>query len=73
MMYRYSHRPEMLCTADPGTIITRSSNKVKFDVKFTSTTRVQRSPLYSGVTLWNMLKLDLTRAIKTMSLTENHI
>ena len=64
MMHKYSHRPKMLCTADPGTIITRSSNKVKFEVKFTSITRVQRSPLNRGVTLWNMLpgsvqKLDL--------------
>ena len=37
----------------------RSKNKVKLKTKFTSKVKVQNSPLYRGVSLWNQLPEDI--------------
>ena len=37
----------------------RSKNKVKFKNKFTNITKVQNSPFYRGVFLWDQLPIDL--------------
>ena len=37
----------------------RSKNKVKFKNKFTNITKVQNSPLYRGIFLWDQLPMDL--------------
>ena len=37
----------------------RSRNKVKFKYAFTDKTKVQNSPMYRGVFLWNQLSSDL--------------
>ena len=54
MMYKRSKDLDML-PIDDGKRITRSSKKVKFDIDSTNITRVQNSPLYRGISLWNLL------------------
>ena len=52
----------------------RSKNKVKLKANFTSKVKVQNSPLYRGISLWNQLpeaiqKLELTTHFKTQTRT----
>ena len=42
-----------------GEAVTRSKNKVKFKNKFTNITKVQNSPYYRGIFLWDQLPVDL--------------
>ena len=42
----------------------RSRNKVKFKNKFTTITKVQNSPLYRGIFLWDQLPVDLQSEAK---------
>ena len=37
----------------------RSKNKVKFKYAFTNKTKVQKSPLYRGIFLWDQLSSDI--------------
>ena len=37
----------------------RSKNKVKFKYAFTDKTKVQKSPLYRGIFLWDQLSFDI--------------
>ena len=39
--------------------VLRSENKVKIKSKFTKITKVQKSPFYRGVSLWNSLPIAL--------------
>ena len=55
MIYKRSKNCDLLLKENEEKTFTRSSTKVKFDIDFTSITRVQNSPLYRGVTLWNSL------------------
>ena len=50
----------------------RSSNKVKLKVTFTSKVKVQQSPLYRGISLWNQLPPE-TQLLTTLSEFKNRI
>ena len=50
----------------------RSKNKVKLKSKFTTQTKVQKSPLYRGVWLWNKLPEDIQKS-ETVSDFKNKI
>ena len=39
--------------------ILRSRNKIKMKVKFTRITKIQKSPCYRGISLWNTLPQSL--------------
>ena len=62
---------------DNNAVVTRRSEKVKFTSEFTSIARVQTSPLYRGIALWDKLpkniqkldlKIDFKRAIKNLEI-----
>ena len=40
-------------------VVLRSSTKVKMKVDFTRLTKIQRSPLYTGLKLWDQLPNDV--------------
>ena len=42
-----------------GSIVTRGSKKVKLISDLTNITRVQNSPLYRGITIWDKLPEDI--------------
>ena len=74
-MYNKSKNCELLLNNNVDKPVTRSSTKLKFEVEFTSLTRVQNSPLYRGVALWDTLpdhiqkarsKYEFKRAIKML-------
>ena len=50
----------------------RSKNKVKLKSKFTSNTKVQNSPLYRGIFLWDQLP-DTTQTAPTLSQFKNKV
>ena len=43
-------------------IVLRSNIKIKFRIKTTQLTKVQNSPYYRGVSLWDRLPVDVQRA-----------
>ena len=50
----------------------RSKNKVKFKQNFTNKTKVQNSPLFRGILLWNQLPADV-QTLDKLSLFKNAI
>ena len=40
----------------------RNSNRIKFKVKFTVKTLIQKSPMHRGIHLWNELPEDIQRS-----------
>ena len=61
VMYRHSNLPGNIETYRPG-INLRSNNKLKFKIKTTQLTKVQNSPFYRGVSLWDRLPVEVQRA-----------
>ena len=61
VMYRQARNINNLDLRRPDTNL-RSNLKIKFRNKVTQLTKVQKSPYYRGVTLWDMLPLDVQRA-----------
>ena len=77
LMFNLSKDETKLSVADENVVVTRSSEKVKFITEFTSITRVQISPLYRGIMLWDKLpkdiqtlgsKIDFKRAINNLEI-----
>ena len=61
LMYRHSKTPANLCEERPE-IVLRDNNKVKFKIKTTRLTKVQKSPYFRGVTLWDRLPEQIQKA-----------
>ena len=61
LMYRHSKTPENLDNTRPEVTL-RNNNKVKFKIKTTKLTKVQKSPYFRGVSLWDQLPEDVQRA-----------
>ena len=61
VMYRHSKLPGNIETYRPG-ISLRSNNKLKFKIKTTQLPKVQNSPLYMDVSLWDRLPVEVQRA-----------
>ena len=61
VMFRRSQDPSNLDLGRPG-IELRSNKKVKFKSKTTQLTKVQKSPYYRGVCLWDRLPVGVQRA-----------
>ena len=73
-MFSKSKNDTLLLLDKKEKIMTRSSEKVKFKTEFTSITRVQNSPFYRGIAVWDTLpkhvqkldsKIEFKRAIKS--------
>ena len=58
IMYKQSHIDNNIDTYRPDRIL-RSSKKVKMKTPFTRITKIQKSPYYRGIYLWNELPQDL--------------
>ena len=61
VMYRQSHVNSNLDTRRPEADL-RSNLKIRFKNKVTQLTKVQRSPYYRGITLWDRLPVAVQRA-----------
>ena len=61
LMYRHSKTPGNLHVARPEVFL-RNNNKIKFKIKTTKLTKVQKSPYFRGVTLWDRLPEEVQRA-----------
>ena len=61
VMYRYSKSKKHLDDVRPE-IILRNKNKVRLKIKTTQLTKVQKSPYYRGVSLWDRLPESVQRA-----------
>ena len=61
LMYRHSKNPENLDNTRPEVTL-RNNNKVKFKIKTTKLTKVQKSPYFRRVSLWDQLPEDVQRA-----------
>ena len=58
-MYKKSKSDPQFLNVQKPKMELRSRNKVKFKYAFTDKTKVQNSPMYRGVFLWNQLSSDL--------------
>ena len=61
LMYRLS-RIDVYIDQDRPEIVLRNRLKIKFITPKTKLTQVMKSPYYRGVTLWDMLPLEIQRA-----------
>ena len=61
VMYRHSRNHNNLVTIRPDVEL-RSNNKLKFKLKTTQLTKVQNSPYYRGVSLWDRLPTNVQKA-----------
>ena len=61
VMFRHAGDIDNLVTYRPDTGL-RNNPKIKFKNKITQLTKVQKSPYYRGVTLWDRLPVDVQRA-----------
>ena len=61
LMYRLS-RIDAYIDQDRPEIVLRNRLKIKFITPKTKLTKVMKSPYYRGVTLWDMLPLEIQRA-----------
>ena len=77
LMFTKSKDATSLSVPSNNFVITRSHYKVKFVSDFTMKTRVQTSPLYRGIGLWDKLpkeiqkldsKIDFKRAVKNLEM-----
>ena len=48
MMYKRSKNPSLLCENNPDARITLNATKIRFNIKFTNITRVQKKSLVPG-------------------------
>ena len=70
VMYRHSKVKEHIDDVRPEMTL-RNNRKVKFKIKTTQLTKVQKSPYYRGVSLWDRLPEDVQKAttkVKFMTL-----
>ena len=51
-------------------MVLRSSKKVKIKSDFTKLTKVQRSPFYRGLKLWNKLPVDVQKEVNRVKFKE---
>ena len=58
LMFKHSLDKENIDYHRPDRVL-RSNDKVKLKSRFTRITKIQRSPYYRGVQLWNMLPTEL--------------
>ena len=61
VMFRQSHDTNNLDSYRPETNL-RSNLKIRFKNKITRLTKVQRSPYYRGITLWDRLPVAVQKA-----------
>ena len=61
LMYRMS-RIDAYIDQDKPEIVLRNRLKIKFITPKTKLTKVMKSPYYKGITLWDMLPLEIQRA-----------
>ena len=61
LMYRHSRSASNLRVKCPDVNL-RSNNKLRFKIKTTKLTKVQKSPYYRGVSLWDHLPDEVQRA-----------
>ena len=61
VMFRQSHDYQNLDTHTPDTDL-RSNRKIRFRHKVTQLTKVQKSPYYRGISLWDRLPATVQRA-----------
>ena len=61
LMYRHPKTPAYLHLVRPEVLL-RNNNKLTFQIKTTRLTKVQRSPYFRGVTLWDRLPENVQQA-----------
>ena len=71
VMFRHSKMTDHLDKTRPEFIL-RNSNKLKFKIKTTQLTKVQNSPYYRGVSLWDHLPEDVQKATTKVKF-KNHL